>query len=97
MNNCFCLDLTIPDVGGGSDMIEALVSSKLRRTNDGGHGCTDCHYTSKHLNCVKIHIESKHLSTGGFDCPECGKNVPTRNALKVHRQRNHTLPVYMTA
>ena len=77
-------------------MIEALVSSKLRRTNDGGHGCTDCHYTSKHLNCVKIHIESKHLNTGGFDCPECGKNVPTRNALKVHRQRNHTLPVYMT-
>ena len=42
-------------------MIEALVSSKLRRTNDGGHGCTDCQYTSKHLNCVKIHIESKQV------------------------------------
>ena len=78
-------------------MIEALVASKLQRTQDGGHGCTDCQYTSKHLNCVKIHIESKHLNTGGFDCPECGKNVPTRNALKVHRQRNHSLPsVYMT-
>jgi len=88
-------------VGGdgnkGGDMIEALVTSKLLRTSDGSHGCRDCDYTSKHLNCVKIHIESKHLNTGGFDCPECGKNVPTRNALKVHRQRNHTQFIYMTA
>ena len=81
----------------GGDMIEALVTSKLLRTSDGSHGCRDCEYTSKHLNCVKIHIESKHLNTGGFDCPECGKNVPTRNALKVHRQRNHTQSIYMTA
>jgi len=77
---------------GDSDVIETMVMGKLTRTQDGGYGCTDCEYTSKHLNCVKIHIESKHINTGGLYCRECGKNVPTRNALKVHRQRNHTQP-----
>ena len=78
--NCLCI---------GGDVIESLVVSKLLRRADGGASCTDCDYSSKHINCVKIHIESKHLHTGGLNCPDCGKNVPTRNALKVHRQRNH--------
>lgn len=68
-----------------------MVASKVLRTDDGEYGCADCDYSSKYLNCVKIHIESKHVNTGGFDCPECGKNVPTRNAYKVHRQRNHPM------
>ena len=69
--------------------IEALVISKLLKFGDGSFKCFDCVYTSKVKACVKIHIESKHIETGGFSCQDCGKHVSTRNALKVHRQRNH--------
>jgi len=77
------------------DPIETLVNSKLLKFGDGSYKCSDCVYTSKVKACVKIHIESKHIETGGFSCQDCGKQVPTRNALKVHRQRNHPqLPMY---
>lgn len=68
--------------------IEALVISKLLKFGDGSFNCSDCVCTSKVKACVKIHIESKHIETGGL-CQDCGKHVSTRNALKVHRQRNH--------
>jgi len=81
--------------GNKDDPIEALVNSKLLKFGDGSYKCSDCVYTSKVKACVKIHIESKHIETGGFSCQDCGKQVPTRNALKVHRQRNHPqLPLY---
>jgi len=81
--------------GNKDDPIEALVNSKLLKFGDGSYKCSDCVYTSKVKACVKIHIESKHIETGGFSCQDCGKHVPTRNALKVHRQRNHPqLPLY---
>ena len=69
--------------------IDELVNSKLVRLEDGSFRCADCDYSSKVKACVRIHIESKHIHTGGFMCPQCGKHVPTRNALKVHKQRNH--------
>lgn len=65
------------------------MNSKLLKFGDGSYKCSDCEYSSKVKACVKIHIESKHIETGGFTCQDCGKHVPTRNALKVHRQRNH--------
>ena len=68
--------------------IEALVISNLLKFGDGSFKCSDCVYTSKVKACVKIHIESKHIETGGL-CQDCGKHVSTRNALKAHRQRNH--------
>ena len=71
------------------EAIETLVMQKLTKLPDGSFRCLDCEYVSRVKACVKIHIESKHVISGGFSCHECGKHVPTRNALKVHRQWNH--------
>jgi hypothetical protein len=48
--------------------------------------CSDCEYAYKVKASVKIHIESKHIDTGGITCQDCEKLVPTRNALKVDKE-----------
>ena len=57
------------------------MNSKLLKFGDGSYKCSDCEYASKVQAGIKIHIESKHINTGGFNCQDCGKHVPTRNAL----------------
>jgi len=73
----------------GNKDIDALVEQKIRRMEDCSYQCTECDYSSKTKHCMKIHIESKHIISGGYICPDCGKHTPTRNALKVHQKRNH--------
>ena len=71
--------------------IDTQVGQRVRREEDGTFHCSECGYSSKYLNCLKIHIESKHIVSEGYNCPDCGKHTPTRNALRVHQKRNHTL------
>ena len=67
-----------------------LIKQYIGHGEDGKFNCLNCDYSTKFLHCVKIHIESKHIDSGGFDCEFCGKTVPTRNALKMHQKRNHS-------
>eukprot|EP00088_Acartia_fossae_P044670 TRINITY_DN4755_c0_g1_i5.p1 TRINITY_DN4755_c0_g1~~TRINITY_DN4755_c0_g1_i5.p1 ORF type:complete len:366 (+),score=82.18 TRINITY_DN4755_c0_g1_i5:199-1296(+) len=78
---------------GNKEMMDSLVGTKIIRDAGGMFLCTDCSYTSRWENCVKIHVESKHVYTGGFKCAHCDKICPTRNALKVHNQRRHKSPL----
>ena len=71
------------------EYMDSVVSSKIFKSPEGVFHCTDCDYSSRWENCLKIHIESKHVRTGGFSCSLCEKVCPTRNALKVHCQRRH--------
>ncbi|XP_023319873.1 protein tramtrack, beta isoform isoform X14 [Eurytemora carolleeae] len=74
---------------GNKEYMDSVVSSKIFKSPEGVFHCTDCDYSSRWENCLKIHIESKHVRTGGFSCSLCEKVCPTRNALKVHCQRRH--------
>ena len=69
--------------------MDTLINSKVQKIDDGIFGCTDCDYQAKQRHHVRIHIESKHIDSGGYTCLVCMKRVPTRNALKVHQKRNH--------
>ena len=62
--------------------IVALVYSKLIKYGDGSYKCSDCKYAFKVTACVKIHIESKHIDTGGFTYQDCGKHVPNSECLE---------------
>jgi len=74
---------------GNKEYVDSVVSSKILKNQEGYFMCSDCDYYSRWENCLKIHIESKHVLTGGFSCQLCEKVCPTRNALKVHCQRRH--------
>lgn len=73
-----------------AELVDSMVGTKIYKDPANGHFmCTDCNYSSRWENCLRIHIESKHVRTGGFSCTQCEKVCPTRNALKVHCQRKH--------
>jgi NAD-dependent dihydropyrimidine dehydrogenase PreA subunit len=89
----YCASLCLPLEAASYDVDEAVRAKMV--VMDGTFQCTDCTYSSRWENCLKIHVESKHVHTGGFACALCEKVCPTRNALKVHCQRRHPSPKFL--
>ncbi len=54
----------------------------------------ECEYYTKHSNCIKTHINDKHLNAAHFKCVElnCGQIFKTYSSLNEHL--NHHLCVY---
>ena len=71
--------------------LKEMINKRIVRTPDNTFECSDCDYKTKHLHCLKIHIESKHIISDGFQCQLCEKLCPTRNALRAHQKRHHCL------
>jgi hypothetical protein len=63
-----------------------LIESKMMNLGGSQWQCTLCHQVMKKTNLV-LHIESKHMSSGGFSCDVCGKYCSTRKALTIHKSR----------
>lgn len=67
-------------------MFVDLIESKMVNLGGSQWQCTLCHQVMKKTNLV-LHIESKHMSSGGFSCDVCGKYCSTRKALTIHKSR----------
>ena len=65
------------------------IREMLCRLGDGQWGCSQCEFTSNRASSVGVHIEAKHLMTGGFICQVCNKHCPTRNSFNIHKFRYH--------
>ena len=69
--------------------IKEAIKSRVYRQANGQWGCTECDFSSNRASVVSVHVEAKHLETGGFVCPICHKHCPTRNSLDIHKYRYH--------
>ena len=53
----------------------------------GGWRCLSCGHNSRTQEDMHLHVEAKHVSTGGFNCPLCGHYCPSLNSLRNHKHR----------
>ena len=69
--------------------MKEAVKSLMYRREDMQFACTQCGFASNRSSVVEVHVEAKHMETGGFVCPVCQKHCPTRNSLNIHKYRYH--------
>ena len=55
----------------------------------GGWRCLSCGHNSRTQEDMHLHVEAKHVSTGGSNCPLCGHYCPSLNSLRNHKHRHH--------
>lgn len=64
--------------------------SNMQKDETGLWYCLQCSFSSRKVSHVKTHVESKHLTTGGFICSVCSKVSATRESLRKHMTRLHS-------
>jgi len=70
--------------------LDDLIGSNMQKDETGLWYCLQCSFSSRKVSHVKTHVESKHLTTGGFICSVCSKVSATRESLRKHMTRLHS-------
>ena len=69
--------------------LDLRIQQLMSRGQDGVWQCHHCEYTTKAIQGMVNHIESRHVESNGVACQFCHRVCPTRHAMQMHVLRQH--------